>query len=288
MTALAMVLRRQPFSPRASIHLSLTVKIGAAIVGLIVLAAFLAPIIAPYPPNEAVFLDQLQPPSFQHLMGTDSAGRDVFSRVLYGARVDILVMLFVTFVPLPIGVLAGAVAGYFGGWVDVIISRLADLMIAFPFLVLVMAIIAIVGPGLKGILIGIPLAGWALYAKMARSEMLVVKEQNYMVATKTLGYSRKRAIFRHAAPSILRTSLVYSTLDMIVNLLLIAGLSYLGLGIQPPDAELGSIIANGQVELLNAWWISTLPGLVLVALGVGLGLIGDGLSDGDLLARRSE
>ena len=285
MTALALVMRR-PFAPRASIHLSLTVKIGAAIVGLIVIAAFLAPLIAPYPPNEAVFIDQLQPPSFQHLMGTDSVGRDVFSRVLYGARVDILVMLFVTFVPLPIGVLAGAIAGYFGGWVDVVISRVADLMIAFPFLVLVLAIIAIVGPGLKGILIGIPLAGWALYAKMARAEMLVVKEQNYMVATKTLGYSKKRAIFRHAAPSILRGSLVYSTLDMIVNLLLIAGLSYLGLGIQPPDAELGAIIANGQVELLNAWWISTLPGLVLVALGVGLGLIGDGLSDGDLLARR--
>lgn len=287
MTALALI-RRRPFAARASLKMSLTVKIGAAMVGLITLAAFLAPLIAPYPPNEAHFMDQLQAPSFQHWMGTDSAGRDVFSRVLYGARLDIMVMLFVTFIPLPIGVLAGAVAGYFGGWIDVIISRVADLMIAFPFLVLVMAIIAIVGPGLKGILIGIPLAGWALYAKMARSEMVVVKEQNFMLATKTLGYSRKRAIFRHAAPTIMRTSLVYSTIDMIVNLLVIAGLSYLGLGVQPPDAELGSIIANGQVELLNAWWISTLPGLVLVALGVGLGLIGDGLSDGDLLARRSE
>ena len=287
MTALALI-RRRPFAARASFKMSLTVKIGAAIVGLITLAAFLAPLIAPYPPNEAHFMDQLQAPSLQHWMGTDSAGRDVFSRVLYGARLDIMVMLFVTFIPLPIGVLAGAVAGYFGGWIDVIISRVADLMIAFPFLVLVMAIIAIVGPGLKGILIGIPLAGWALYAKMARSEMVVVKEQNFMLATKTLGYSRKRAIFRHAAPTIMRTSLVYSTIDMIVNLLVIAGLSYLGLGVQPPDAELGSIIANGQVELLNAWWISTLPGLVLVALGVGLGLIGDGLSDGDLLARRSE
>lgn len=286
MTTLALVMRR-PFRASHPFHLNLTVKIGAGIVGLIVAAALLAPLIAPYPPNEANFLDQLQPPSFQHLMGTDSVGRDVFSRTLYGARIDILVMLFVTFVPLPVGVLAGAVAGYFGGWADLVISRLADLMIAFPFLVLVMAIIAIVGPGLKGVMIGIPLAGWALYARMARAEMLVVKEQNYMVATKTLGYSRRRAIFRHAAPSIVRTSLVYSTLDMIVNLLLIAGLSYLGLGIQPPDAELGAIIANGQVNLLDAWWISTLPGFVLVALGVGLGLIGDGLSDGDLLARET-
>lgn len=286
MTALALVMRR-PFRASRPLHLNLTVKVGAGIVGVIVVAAFMAPLIAPYPPNEANFLEQLRPPSFQHIMGTDSVGRDVFSRTLYGARVDLLVMLFVTFVPLPIGVLAGAVAGYFGGWADLVISRFADLMIAFPFLVLVMAIIAIVGPGLKGVMIGIPLAGWALYARMARAEMLVVKEQNYMVATKTLGYSRRRAIFRHAAPSIVRTSLVYSTLDMIVNLLLIAGLSYLGLGIQPPDAELGAIIANGQVNLLDAWWISTLPGFVLVALGVGLGLIGDGLSDGDLLGRET-
>jgi peptide/nickel transport system permease protein len=287
MTAFPLV-RRRAFPRQTSLHLSASVKVGGIIVGIIVLAAFLAPLIAPYPPNETNFLDQLQSPSFQHLMGTDSAGRDVFSRALYGARVDILVMLFVTFIPLPIGVLAGAVAGYFGGWVDMFISRLADTMIAFPFLVLVLAIIAIVGPGLKGVMIGIPIAGWALYARMARSEMLVVKEQNYMVATKTLGYTKRRAIFKHAAPSILKTSLVYSTIDMIVNLLLIAGLSYLGLGMQPPGSELGTIIANGQVNLLNAWWISTLPGLMLVLLGVGIGLIGDGLSDGDLLARRSQ
>ncbi len=272
---------------RTSPRINGTVKLGVAIVAVIALVASLAPLIAPYAPNQTNFLDQLQSPSLSHLMGTDSVGRDVFSRTLYGTRVDLLVMLFVTFVPLPLGVLAGALAGYFGGWIDAVISRLAETTIAFPFLVLVMAIIAMVGPGLKGVMIGIPIAGWALYARMARSEMLVVREQSYMLATKTLGYSTPRAIFRHAAPTIVRTSLVYSTVDMIVNLLLIAGLSYLGLGQQPPNAELGSIIADGQVHLLDAWWISTLPGLVLVALGVGIGLIGEGLSDGDLLGRRS-
>lgn len=264
-----------------------TVVIGGAIVAAIALAALLAPLLAPHDPNQTDFLNQLQSPSFAHPMGTDEAGRDVFSRVLYGARVDLAVMLFVTFVPLPIGVLVGSLAGYFGGWVDTVVSRAADTVIAFPFLVLVMAIVAIVGPGLKGVMIGVPLAGWALYARMARAEMLVLREQNYMLATKTLGYSTRRGILRHAAPSILRTCLVYSTVDMIVNLLLIAGLSYIGLGQQPPDPELGSIIANGQEHLLDAWWVATLPGLVVVALGVGIGLIGDGLSDEDLIAART-
>ncbi|MDQ0323429.1 peptide/nickel transport system permease protein [Pararhizobium capsulatum DSM 1112] len=258
--------------------------VGIVIVGVIVLCAVLAPWIAPYDPTEADFMNLRQPPSFEHWMGTDSAGRDIFSRVLFGVRLDIGVMLLVTLLPLPVGVLLGAIAGYYGGWVDAVISRVADTLIAFPFLILVMAVVAIVGPGLNGVMIGIPLAGWALYARMARAEMLVVREQNYMLATKTLGYTDARSIFRHAVPTIMRTSLSYSTVDMIVNLLLISGLSYLGLGQQPPDPELGAVIADGQAYLLNAWWIATFPGLTLVALGVGIGLIGDGLSDRDLLA----
>ena len=268
------------------LNLKASTIIGMVLVALLVLPALLAPLIAPYDPNEADFLNLRKPPSFEHLMGTDSAGRDIFSRVLYGMRLDLGVMLFVTFVPLPIGVLLGAIAGYYGGWIDAAISRVADTLIAFPFLILVMAVVAIVGPGLKGVMIGIPLAGWALYARMARAEMLVVREQNYMLATKTLGYTEWRSIFRHAVPVVLRTSLAYSTVDMIVNLLLISGLSYLGLGQQPPEPELGAVIADGQAHLLNAWWIATFPGLTLVALGIGIGLVGDGLSDRDLLADR--
>jgi len=258
------------------------VKIGAAIVGIIALAALLAPLVAPYGQNKIDVLAQFQSPSPSHLMGTDDVGRDVFSRTLYGMRVDLLVVLFVTYIPLPIGVLVGAIAGYFGGAIDAVIGRLADATIAFPFIVLVIAIIAIVGPGLEGVLIGVPLAAWALYARLARSEMLVLREQPFMLATRALGYSRTRAILRHAVPNLLRACLVYSTVDMVVNLLLLASLSYLGLGQQPPNAELGSIIAGGQQYLLSAWWIATLPGLVLVLFGVGVGLIGDGLSDGKL------
>lgn len=258
------------------------VIVGAVIVGLLALAALLAPLIAPYDPNEVAFLHTEESPSWSHLMGTDDAGRDVFSRSLYGLRLDLAVVLFVTYVPLPMGVLLGSIAGYFGRGVDSVMARLADVMLAFPFFVLVIAIIAITGPGLKGVLIGVPIAGWALYFRLARSEMLVLREQPFMLATTGLGYSRTRAILRHAVPNLWRTALIYSTLDMVVNLLLLASLGYLGLGAQPPDAELGSIIAGGQPYLLTAWWIATLPGLILVAFGVGVGLIGDGLSDGRL------
>lgn len=260
----------------------LPVRIGGAIVGILVLAAILAPLIAPYGQNDLDFNAQLQGPSFAHPMGTDDTGRDVFSRTLYGLRIDLAVVLFITYVPLPIGVLMGAIAGYFGGKVDLVISRIIDITIAFPFIVLVIAIVAIVGPGLTGILIGVPIVAWALYARLARSEMLVLREQPFMLATTALGYTRRRAILRHAVPNLMRSSLIYSTVDLVVNLLLLAGLSYLGLGMQPPNAELGTIIAEGQANLLNAWWITTLPGLVLVLFGVGVGLIGDGLSDGEL------
>jgi peptide/nickel transport system permease protein len=255
------------------------VKIGAGIVGVLTLAALFAPLIAPYPPNEIDVTSLLSSPSPAHPFGTDDTGRDVFSRTLYGLRLDLVLVLLVTYVPLPFAVLAGALAGYFGGWVDTIVSRLADVTIAFPFIVLVIAIVAIVGPGVKGFLIGVPLAAWAIYARLARAEMLVVREQPYMMATTALGYTKTRAIFKHGLPNVARPCLVYSTIDLIGNLILLAGLSYLGFGVQPPTAELGSIIADGQGYLLTAWWIATLPGLVLVLIGVGVGLIGEGLSD---------
>lgn len=256
-----------------------SVKIGAFIVGILALAAIFAPLIAPYGPNQIDVTSLLSSPSSQHLFGTDDTGRDVFSRSLYGLRLDLVLCILVTYVPLPFAILIGALAGYFGGWLDMVVSRLADIMISFPFIVLVIAIVAIVGPGVEGFLIGVPLAAWALYARLARSEMLVVREQPYMMATTALGYSKTRAILKHGLPNVVRPCLVYSTIDLIGNLILLAGLSYLGFGVQPPTAELGSIIADGQSYLLTAWWIATLPGLVLVLFGVGVGLIGEGISD---------
>ena len=262
--------------------LPLQAKIGAGILAFLVLVALLAPLIAPYGQNQLDFDHILSPPSLSHPFGTDSTGRDVFSRTLYALRVDLAIVAVVTYIPLPIGVLIGAMAGYFGGIVDSVVARVIDVMIAFPFFVLVIAVIAVVGPGVKGVLIGVPIVAWALYARLARSQMLVMREQPFMLATTALGYSRRRAILRHAVPNLMRPCLIYSTLDMVVNLLLLASLAYLGLGAQPPNAELGSIVADGQSTLLTAWWVATLPGLVVVLFGVGAGMLGDGLSDGRL------
>ena len=255
---------------------------GLVIIAIMVLAALLAPYIAPYHPNQINIVDSLQAPSWHHWMGTDFVGRDVFSRVLYGLRVDLLVVAVITYLGLIVGVTLGTISGYIGGWFDAVIGRVADTVIAFPFIVLVLAVVAIVGPGLKGVGIGIVIVGWALYFRLARSEMLVMREQPFIMATKALGYSHLRAIFRHALPNLIRTSLVYSTVDVVVNMLVIAGLSYLGLGQQAPGADLGSIIASGQSYLLSAWWITTIPGVVLMLFGIGVSLIGDGITRGDL------
>lgn len=255
------------------------VQVGGLIVGVLTLAGILSPWIAPYGENQLDFNAILAPPSAAHLFGTDDTGRDVFSRSLYGIRLDIVLALLVTYLPLPVGALAGAAAGYFGGKVDMAISRLADVMISFPFIVLVIAVVAIMGPGAAAFVVGVPLASWALYARLARSEMLVLREQPFMLATTALGYSRRRAIFVHAFPNLLRPCFVFSTIDFVGNMLLLAGLSYLGLGVQPPTAELGSVISGGQPYLLTAWWISTLPGLLLVVFGVGFASVGEGLAD---------
>jgi peptide/nickel transport system permease protein len=262
--------------------LSRETKIGAGILAVLFLAGLLAPLIAPYGQNQLNFTDVYSGPSLSHLMGTDGAGRDVFSRTLYALRLDLGIVVLVTYPPLVFGVLVGAVAGYLGGIFDAMLARIVDVLIAFPFLVLIIAVIAIVGPGIKGILIGVPIVAWALYARLARSEMLVLREQPFMLATIALGYTTRRTILRHAVPNLMRSSLIYSTLDMVVNLLLLSALAYLGLGAQPPNAELGSIIADGQSALLTAWWVATLPGLVVVLFGIGALLLGDGLSDGKL------
>jgi peptide/nickel transport system permease protein len=157
--------------------------------------------------------------------------------------------------------------------------RGVDVVVAFPFIVLVIAVIAIVGPGLLGVYLGISLVGWALYARLTRAEVLVLKDQQFVLAGTSLGFSRSRVMFRHILPNVIRPNLVFSTLDIVLNILVLASLSFLGLGVQPPAAEWGLMVAEGQTFLLTAWWISTLPGLVIVIAGVGFSLVGDGLAD---------
>ncbi len=257
-------------------------RIGAGIVSVLILVALLAPLISPAKPDSVNIINALQSPSLAHPFGTDYVGRDVFTRTIYGARLDLLVVFLVTYVGLGVGVLAGTFAGYYGGWLDGLVGRAADSAIAFPFIILVLVVITITGSGLRGIAVGIILVGWALYARLARSETLSLREEQFMIATRSLGYTNRRAILRHALPNVIRSSLVYSTVDILVNLLVIASISYLGLGPQEPQPDLGALIASGQPYLLTAWWITTLPGIFVVLFGFGVSLIGDGLSHGDV------
>ena len=252
---------------------------GLALLVLALLGGLLAPLIAPYDPNEIDLAQKLDPPSLAHLFGTDTFGRDIFSRVLYAIRLDLVVVFVVTYVPLVIGMILGAYAGYRGRWLDSLVMRIVDAVIAFPFLVLMIAIVAIAGAGLKGFFIGAIVVGWALYARLTRGEMLVLREQDFMLAGRSLGYSTTRIVFRHGMPNLLRSNLVFSAADLVLNLLLLASLSYLGLGVQPPTAELGSMVAEGQSVLRQAWWVATLPGIVIVCLGISFSMIGDGLAD---------
>lgn len=221
----------------------------------------------------------LQAPSFSHWMGTDDLGRDVLSRTLAAGRIDLPIALLVTSLSVVLGLTLGTLAGFFGGWLDALVTRTIDIVVAFPFLVVVIVIIAIAGPGLTGIIIGVPLVGWGVYARLARAEMLIVRQQEFMLATDVLGFSRRRSMFRHALPNVWRVCLGYAVIDFVLNLLLIASLSFLGLGVQPPTPEWGAIISDGQNQLFTAWWISILPGIFVALLGVGVSLIGDAIAD---------
>ena len=258
---------------------NVTLGIGIAVVGALSIAGFVAPLIAPADPNALDLSKRLLSPSWQHWMGTDPFGRDIFSRTLYAIRLDLVVVLIITYVPMVFGMIVGALAGYLRGWVDAITVRVIDAFIAFPFIVLVIAVVAILGPGLKGVYIGVLAVGWTLYARLSRGDMLVLREQQFILAARTLGYSPRRVILRHAIPNLIRSNLVFSMADIVLNLLLLAALSYLGLGVQAPTAELGAMVADGQSFLLQAWWVTTLPGVVIVLLGAGFSMIGDSLAD---------
>ncbi|MCB1488142.1 MAG: ABC transporter permease [Bauldia sp.] len=257
---------------------SLTLKIGSVMMLAITLAAIFAPLIAPYDPYAQDFTVTMQPPSLAHLFGTDNVGRDIFSRVIYGARIDLYIGVLTTYVPLTYGVMIGAISGYVGGRLDTVMMRILDTAMAFPFLVLIVVILAILGPGEQNIFIAIFLVGWTMYARLARAEMLVEKNKDYMIAARVLGYPTTRILFRHGLPNVISSSIVFSMSDFVLNILLVSGLSFIGLGIRPPIPEWGAMVAEGKDFMLQAWWISTMPGLVIVFTGTALSLIGDGLA----------
>jgi peptide/nickel transport system permease protein len=255
-----------------------SLKGGVAIVLVIVLAAVFAPWIAPFDPNEQDFEALLMPPGWPHLFGTDSLGRDIFSRVLYGARIDLVIGFFTTYVPMTYGLVLGAYAGYKGGWFDAVLMRIIDVAMAFPFLVLIIVILAILGPGVQNIYISVFILAWTMYARLARAEMMVERTKDYMTAVKVLGFPQRRIILRHGLPNVINSSIVFSASDFVLNILLVSGLSFLGLGVQPPLPEWGAMIAEGRDFIRQAWWMATMPGFAILLTGVGLALIGDGLA----------
>src|SRR5438093_4254191 len=256
-----------------------TLVLGLAIVVGVPVASYVVPLLRDVQPNAQDLTATLQHPSVAHPFGTDNVGRDVLARVFAATPLDYQVGFATTLASLMIGVVLGAVAGYFGGALDTIIMRLVDVMIAFPFLVFVLAFIAVFGAGLTGIYVGLTVFGWAFFARVTRAEMLGVRERQYIAAARTLGLSTRRILGVHALANVLRPNLAIAMATLVWNILTLATLSFLGVGVQPPQAEWGSIVADGQTYLLSDWWLPTLPGLVIVLVGVGFSLIGDGIAD---------
>jgi peptide/nickel transport system permease protein len=267
--------RRKPFA-RGSTSVLLTV--GLALIGLVLLASAIGHFVYS-DPNHQDYSATLQSPSLSHPFGTDDLGRDVLGRTLAATWLDLALALSATFVSVTLGVTLGTFAGYLGGWIERVIMRIADFVIAFPMVVLVLVVIAIIGPGVLGMFIAIVAGGWAFYARFTRAELLVLRERQFIQAAETLGYSKRRVMLRHALPNGVRPSLVYAMLDVVMNILLVATLSFLGVGVRPPTPEWGAIIADGQAYLLSAWWITTLPGVVLMIVGLGFTFIGDSLGE---------
>lgn len=252
--------------------------LGTAILGLVLVASLAAGLLTPYDPVAQNLRDTLQPPSLTHLFGTDNFGRDIFSRVLHAAKLDLMIGFLCVVFPWLLGVTLGSIAGYFGGPVDTLIMRTVDTFTAFPFLIMVIGIIAILGPGLFGMYVALTLAGWSMYARIVRAEVLVIKKSEYILAARALGYGHGRILFRHVIPNVITPTIIFAMTDMVLVILSTTSLSFLGLGVQPPTPEWGVMIAEGRSFILSAWWMVTLPGLAIVLVGVALSLFGDGVA----------
>jgi len=252
---------------------------GLAIIGILVVLAAAAPLITSYNPITQNLNATLLGPGAQHLLGTDQLGRDEFSRLLYGLRNDMRIAFIAVLFPFCIGIVLGSLAGYFGGWVDVIIMRLVDIVFAFPFYVLVIALVFVLGPGERSIYIAITILGWVSYARIIRGEILVAKRQDYVLAAQSGGLSSVSIMGRHLLPNVITQAIIYAMSDIVQDILAIVTLGYFGLGIPPPTPDLGSMINDGQNFMTTHWQLTTIPGLAVVVVGLGLSLIGDGLAD---------
>jgi peptide/nickel transport system permease protein len=250
---------------------------GLAIVVLVVLGVYVGPLLSPHDPLDQDLSSALQAPSAAHLMGTDNFGRDLLCRILYAGRTDLQIGIIATLISLAIGTIIGALAAYYGGWVDVAFMRVLDVTMAFPSMVLVIAIVALLGPGPINIYIALTALGWVTYARLVRGEILAAKELEYVLAARAIGARNRRIIFRHLLPNAITSAFVFATSGLVLNILFTASLSFLGLGIQPPDPEWGTMIAEGRAFMLTIPRLTILPGLAVVITGLGVTLLGEGL-----------
>lgn len=256
----------------------------AALAGLVIVLALIvvaaaAPLLAPDPPDAQDLAMRLRAPDALHWLGTDELGRDILSRLVFGTRITLLIVLLVAVIVPPLGLAAGCVAGYFGGWVDVLLMRVTDVFLAFPRLILALALVAALGPGIDHAVLAIALAGWPPYARLARAETLVIRRADYIAAARLAGASPVRLLLWHVAPLCLPSLVVRTSLDMAGVILTAAGLGFLGLGTPPPTAEWGAMIAAGRKYMLDEWWVAAVPGLAIAIVSLGFNLLGDGLRD---------
>jgi peptide/nickel transport system permease protein len=253
--------------------------VGLAILVVLVIVAAFAPWIAPYPPDQGVLTARLRPPSAIHWMGTDELGRDILSRVIHGARITLTIVLLVAVIAAPVGVIVGATAGYFGGWTDKGLMAFTDIFLSMPRLILALAFVAALGPGIENAVIAIAITSWPVYARLARAETLTFRGSEFIAAARMLGASHGRIIGLHILPLCASSAIVRVTLDMAGIILTAAGLGFLGLGAQPPLPEWGAMISRGRAFILDQWWVATMPGFAIVVVSLGFCLFGDGLRD---------
>ncbi len=253
--------------------------VGLAIILLLILVATFAPLIAPQSPIAQDLAQRLQPPSTAHWLGTDELGRDIYARIVWGSRITLSIVALVVVIIGPVGLLVGTVAGYAGGWLDTVLMRITDVFLAFPRLILALAFVAALGPGIENAIIAIAITAWPPYARLARAETLTVRKSDFIAAAKMQGASPLRIVLFHIAPLCTSSLIVRLTLDMAGIILTAAGLGFLGLGAQPPAPEWGAMISSGRQYVLDYWWVATMPGLAIVIVSLGFNLLGDGLRD---------
>jgi peptide/nickel transport system permease protein len=253
--------------------------LGAMIVLALVIIAIFAPFFATHSPYTVELTDRLQPPSKEFWLGTDELGRDIWSRIVFGARITLIIVVLVAAIAAPLGTIVGAVSGYLGGWADRILMGITDIFLSMPKLILALAFVAALGPGIENAVIAIAITSWPAYARIARAETLTIRNSEFIFAARLQGASAARIIVRHILPLCSSSVIIRVTLDMAGIILTAAGLGFLGLGAQPPLPEWGAMISRGRAFILDQWWVATMPGFAIVIVSLGFCFLGDGLRD---------